>query len=845
MKRTNLWVTRWNQATKPKLKIYFYAEQIELDECTWMFFEVSLHLRTCHVPQLQIILSSKRRCENCDIASEIINSTIGLIYAYQRNYVYMEGINIPRMKSSLKNGSLFTFVNSNLTLNKSNLTLSKLQGDESLIHAKDQSCIVISKSVIQNNTGKTGLIFIQDNSSLEIINSIFKSNSISLKTLAPITIIHSRLTIKDDSFFTANKGLKGGVIHASDASKIFIEKSKFSRNEAQFAGGVLYGINVRIHISNTVFMHNKAIGYKTYGGALYVRSEAIASVKYCIWSGNQAGIGGVIFAIHSVHFTIDNNTFDQNFAKRDGGVISVTKYSQFVIGNNTYFMSNSVAKGHGGVMWVYNTSSVSVTNVTFKNNTAASEGGVLKADDNSHLKFDDVLFLNNTALSNGGAITVVNTGIVEISHSRFINNSAYYLGGALIFGGNISFLVYEVHFKGNQATFVGGMAVEDGSNGTLVTSSFSNHRSDSNSVILISKSWIIITDSHINNNVGGPLIQVGARSSLTLSKCQISESNRIGDQSLIQVVESKVRVEQMTFYNNTSGADGTVLMIRGKSEVSTQRCLFTGNMGRQGGVFNINSGGKLSIHECTFLHNSATDGGVVYAFDSTIKVSECEFVGNMAHAGGGFARAGNTSISLVQNNFTGHYGFYGGVLLLSDNSTLEGHKIIFRNNTSRQGGAIFKHGSGVLSLDQSHLIDNSALYGGSIYYISAENLKISKSTCIFNPEGDKQVTCITFDLMRFPAKPVIFETHNMTISNRIRNQTIHSKDGLFLTHSRHNVMISNNPNLHNLIYWRESVYASSKVLYVHYKCISATGGTSLIINRGLLISGWVDSRPVE
>jgi predicted outer membrane repeat protein len=130
-------------------------------------------------------------------------------------------------------------------------------------------------------------------------------------------------------------------------------------------------------------------------------------------------------------------------------------------------------------------------------------------------------------------------------------------------------------------------------------------------------------------------------------------------------------------------------------------------------------------------------GGAIYAYNSSINLIDCDFVGNTAYSGGAFyAHNSNVSVSRCnfRNNIAGHSG--GAIDARSSNITLIGsddssHPTIFEDNhvyselhvSNLGGGALFLHSNVVMN---KHIMfrSNTAVSFAILSTISSLNIAI-------------------------------------------------------------------------------------------------------------------------
>ncbi len=236
------------------------------------------------------------------------------------------------------------------------------------------SYINITSSRFKNLYGVTaGSILAYSDCILEIYDCVFENSRASSGGV--IKIFDSQLIIRDSEFYQYN----ATGIQAENLSVFEISDSIFQDGSGE-KGGALSCISCeKLHIYNSDFYDNSGI----YGGAIYVTStrSALYRLSGNSFIGNFARVGGSIYLDNlslllykntfqfneavsldnmtdgvggavkiecstsdSCVFNITENTFDSNFASREGGSISWKHFSPMLEGNT--FLNNSAIYGN-------------------------------------------------------------------------------------------------------------------------------------------------------------------------------------------------------------------------------------------------------------------------------------------------------------------------------------------------------------------------------------------------------------------------------------------------------------------------------------------------------------------
>ena len=256
-----------------------------------------------------------------------------------------------------------------------------------------------------------------------------------------------------DCYFENNSASSASVIAAYNTI-LDIKDCIFYKCSSDKFGGVIYGLNSNLNITNSLFYEDKSL----YGGALYVKKSnlkinnsefyyctsesfagAIASdtskilINNCNFQQCQSinDAGGMIYSVNSTlnisksgfdhgkalfggaicnlktNLTLTQSNFTNNLAKNYGGVI-YNMYGVSNINNNIFF--NSTAYDNGGTLSSYLAKHLNISNNTFELSTAATgqmiyfdgENGTLIENNNIYRNLYYLLCVYNAQLDGNG-----------------------------------------------------------------------------------------------------------------------------------------------------------------------------------------------------------------------------------------------------------------------------------------------------------------------------------------------------------------------------------------------------------------------------------------------------------
>ncbi|TRX48570.1 hypothetical protein FNH22_28665 [Fulvivirga sp. M361] len=212
------------------------------------------------------------------------------------------------------------------------------------------------------------------------------------------------LTIEDADSDTA----KGGGLQS--VGKVRLENVTFKNNSAS-NGGALYAFE-DTYLSGCIFKNNSAVGSSHgYGGAIYYNGTEHSKVwiNNSEFTNNEAMLfGGAIATANrrSGLSTISMNDVyvSENEASYGGGIFfqDVNAFvSNTIISDN--MASASDGFGGGGGLFIYH-STVTIDSATISGNHTAATGGGLYVERSSELKMNRVIIVNNLASTDGAGL---------------------------------------------------------------------------------------------------------------------------------------------------------------------------------------------------------------------------------------------------------------------------------------------------------------------------------------------------------------------------------------------------------------------------------------------------------
>ncbi|MBR0226440.1 MAG: fibronectin type III domain-containing protein, partial [Thermoguttaceae bacterium] len=232
------------------------------------------------------------------------------------------------------------------------------------------------------------------------------------------------------------------------------------------------------------------------------------------------------------------------------------------------------------------------------------------------------------------------------------------------------------------------------------------------------------------------------------------------------VIDKAITVSARALWDKTDGVPGITIDANSASRIFRitgdtvwlDSLAFTGGNGGGAGGAIYAYQSTLTISNAAFSCNTGTYGGAVYADASTLAISNSSFRNNTVEGEGGGAaiNAYRSTLAVANSSFRDNTAYYGGAIYASYStatisnasfwnnaasglgggaigaqiSTLDVSNSSFQNNTGTFGGA-FDVSSSALTLSNSILVQNAALNASALYLASA-NARVFNATIYGN-----------------------------------------------------------------------------------------------------------------
>lgn len=544
------------------------------------------------------------------------------------------------------------------------------------------------------------------------------------------TDFRSNCLLVTDTLFSDNLCTSSSNSSLSVVSGIFttiLWRDSAFKNNTSVSAGMFYPTARFLNFTRCMFQGNK-------GGVLAL-NRANATFSGCTFTLNSSppGVSGGVLALTSrSNVTIDNCTFQSNFAAADGGALSCSDSEIEILG--CLFDSNK-AEGQGGGILSSNCF-LSVTDSSFSRNSALY-GGSLFTKESSKLVASGLKLERNRA-SFGAAVFFSPYSIVLMTNSIVSLHEACFDKGPLVF------VLSNVTMR--NCSFYSNKGLDGGAINMLLTNAslfnctmFLNSADSGGGAISAAESLLEFVGGVCSNNVApqGGCIQVTSVESTSVeesfSKASFrnitfnSNHGRYGGAIAITSVQNVEIIGCIFDSNNSSKAGGSIFvsyyggqgsfrMIESKLFNSTasggnggglylecllknyvfvaelERCDFWGNSapdGNGGAVILLLA--NVNIHECNFYNNSAAlEGGGIFCSESFTSIADSVFDGNIAMSGGGIFLRANIVSNVTKCCFSNCLAGYGGGIMFQNQVTpTDLWNCSFLNNTAQVSGAAF------------------------------------------------------------------------------------------------------------------------------------------------------------
>lgn len=261
-----------------------------------------------------------------------------------------------------------------------------------------------------------------------------------------------------------NKAGNSGTLTAASGNLVYVNKqtSMLHNITVKLQGvtltgancAVFAGTNVNLVAVDSTFSRNTAVSGAS-GAAIYYNDNGTLTAANCTFANNRVesnNHGGAIFMNRAADkATIENCTFEDNYAQNQGGAVYLNAHAITLRGNR---FAGNTSKSQGGAVYLvpnantekaeteaYGSYDAVLQNNTFANNKAVGNGGALyvKAPSITVTELmDGCTFTNNSTATGGGGAVYHEQGSLTLgTRNLFKENKSFGGGSGMYVGGKL------------------------------------------------------------------------------------------------------------------------------------------------------------------------------------------------------------------------------------------------------------------------------------------------------------------------------------------------------------------------------------------------------------------------
>ena len=411
-----------------------------------------------------------------------------------------------------------------------------------------------------------------------------------------------------------------------------------------------------------------------------------------------------------------------------------------------------------------------------------SSGGVILALNRTSIQSFTTSFSKNSATT-GGAILAQGRSFVSLVKCKMIQNSAKHSAiksriGSLHKKSSFPAVVTKSYKTDTHASRGGAILVEFGSNLTVRSSRFLKNKAQTagGAVAALHRSSVDISNVNFIENFAGEGGAIYVKNESKINKivsCDF-KGNKASNGAAIHVNDqAEISIISSYFENNNASNGGGCISASRNVKASISLSDFSKNIAKKGGTAEVIENSFMQFRKCEFnLNKVLENGGVVFVYQSSVHVADCDFLGNNAENGGAvFAttsnlsytednplsvhseaqddKIGNVRIRISQCIFTKNSANQGGAIMIQARSgckeTLKDDhsadlvaKLDIRNSQFKEnsgtiaGGALSGCGQLLVQISKSNFTRHHAGMGGVVHMTGEGLLKVKDSNFIEN-----------------------------------------------------------------------------------------------------------------
>ena len=203
------------------------------------------------------------------------------------------------------------------------------------VYVAAQSQLLVTNCTFEDNSAHSwgGAIITESNTTLRVQETTFVGNKAQFAG-AICAAGNATLHIEQTTFVGNRAPGDGGAINIQQQAHLRMTNCAFDDNIPELGGGgISAGIYATLDIQDTNFTRNRAL----QGGAIDVEWQVYLRMTNCAFKDNISGqLGGAITATQNATLHIEETTFAGNKALGEGGAIHIQQQSQLLVTNCTF-----------------------------------------------------------------------------------------------------------------------------------------------------------------------------------------------------------------------------------------------------------------------------------------------------------------------------------------------------------------------------------------------------------------------------------------------------------------------------------------------------------------------------
>ena len=666
--------------------------------------------------------------------------------------------------------TLITTMNSNVSIQNCQFKNFINDNGSTILFGNNNSHIAIENSVFIQHNGSKGILLLKNNSSMRISNSSMSHNVVSSR-FSTITLKDGIHAVLNNSVFTNNSALTGGVMIMRNRCQVTLTNCTFSSNKAVTGKTVIVSKNSKNSNTARNFNQNNVDTFATIKSTFFNQTvsedpvvidhhQAHLGGRHSIFmknivqqKGYSTGMGGAIDVELQSQLLVTNCMFAYNSAEEAAGAIGAGPDVKLDL-HRTRFVGNTALQG--GAIDVQEKAHLRIINCVFIDNSVQLLAGAINAVSNVTLDIQETTFVGNKARQ-GGTIEVEIKSHIRITNCRFKNNSAEFAAGAIAAVQSVTVDIEETAFVGNKALLdSGAINVQEQSHLRIIKSAFDDNIAQRLGGAIIGGGNVVLdiqeTNFTCNRAVQAGAIAISDQGYLLATNCTFEDNHSEELAGAITVhLNSVCKVHQSYFYNNSAAQQGGAIFVQQTANILITNSKLEFNFVEVGlgGAISIGMNSTSQIQKTNFISNRSPNGGgaLVVLYNSECYIELCAFLNNTAKTeeGGAVYIESKSFLQVENTNFINNNSTDGGAIFVDSNSKLKTNLCNYwKNYATQSGGAIEVKGSSTVIIEGCNFLKNHAATGGAIDVENAKHVSVKETMFLKNVASDSGAVSIFY-----------------------------------------------------------------------------------------------------